>query len=382
MVVTRSRRTPVREVTKKKVSGKNGDIVDKTDKVDKVDKTAKIGKEGGSKVEKNEKVEKIEKVIKKTEPKPKGRKTSRRVPSRNNSEETDTKKSSEMRQRDVKVYTEGEMKGRKMPAYKIEQLERLQRLIDLSSAAKPRGPITQIDYQKKDNNSNNNNLGIKLLLSKDNKEKVSNITHFDPERKNFLNGTIENDKLNKIIKRYEKIRKFKNIKAPNLTNDKLLKKVLDEVTAKNENLMFWKSYNDEIEGKNFGNNKFLVNEKRLDKLEISDTQRENLLEQRLENIIKGNNENGEENGEVNDDNDDDNDENVQEIVNEQPIIEGKKYEKINISQESFITKIENMINIIDKYDSNNDKIIDEETILDGLKYEDYSTVRDFKNKRA
>ena len=41
-----------------------------------------------------------------------------------------------------------------------------------------------------------------------------------------------------------------------------------------------------------------------------------------------------------------------------------------------------MINIIDKYDSNNDKIIDEETILDGLKYEDYSTVRDFKNKRA
>ena len=380
MVVTRSRRTPVREVTKKKVSGKNGDTVNKTDKVDKVDKTGKIGKvAGGSKVEKSEKVDK------KTEPKPKGRKTSRKVQSRNNSEDTDTKKLSDVRQKDVKVYTEGEMKGRKMPAYKIEQLERLQRLIDLSSAAKPRGPITQIDYQKKDNNSNNNNLGIKLLLSKYNKEKVSNITHFDPERKNFLNGTIENDKLNKIIKRYEKIRKFKNIKAPNLTNDKLLKKVLDEVTAKNENLMFWKSYNDEIEGKNFGNNKFLVNEKRLDKLEISDTQRENLLEQRLENIIKGNNENGEENGEVNDDNDDDNDdndENVQEIVNEQHIIEGKKYEKINISQESFITKIENMINIIDKYDSNNDKIIDEETILDGLKYEDYSTVRDFKNKRA
>lgn len=258
-------------------------------------------------------------------------------------------------------------KGKKLPAYKVEQLQRLQHLITMSQVAKPRGPVTGYDYifQNKNGNKNENENNVdhnmdslNLILNKSIKGKISNVTNYDPIRKDYINGKLTKKERKELGEKYDKIRKYQNIIAPKLEDDVLLRQVLSEIVEKNQGLKFWKYYNEKLEAEGYGDCTLLRNEKILQMHGIDLELRENLLRQRDDMKVGG-------------DNDNDNDHN--DGVCGQSIDDDGYYKKIDIEKAKDETKLSKMLKMV----SNHKKDENEENVFKGLKLEDFTTIRKF-----
>lgn len=264
---------------------------------------------------------------------------------------------------DVPRYTEGEFKGKKIPAYKVEQLRRLQRLIDLSSAAKPRGPIisTHVNKQKKDLNGS-----LKIKLDEHNKEKVSNVTNYDPIRKKYVTGELGEKEKTELFEKYSKIRKYKNIKVPDISNDLYLKEVLSELVEQNQALRGWDAFSTQLGSREYCNDTLYENEKKLNLFEVHNTQRHNLLEQQLKHSISevktepcgdlGGNSNG----------------NASVLTNNL-----KSFHKIDIKKVMSETELDAMLENIEGVPQDN--VVDENEAFEGLELDDFTKLKTFGN---
>lgn len=240
-------------------------------------------------------------------------------------------------------------KGKKLPPYKIEQLQRLQELIKMSSIAKPRGPITF------DDNLNRNYNKIKIsnslkLIDKSNKDKVSNITNYDPIRQSYLNNELTESEKIEFKDKFEKIRSYQNIKVPKLSDDIFLKNVLSEIVDKDYGLKFWNYFTHKSEI-SFGNQTLLNNERKLQLCNSDIIQRKNILNQ-TKNIKKL----------------------PIELNSMEPNENNLKYQKIDIEQVITNTNLETMLNNIP---NSFKEIENEEDIFKGLDTQDFTTIREF-----
>lgn len=240
---------------------------------------------------------------------------------------------------------------KKLPAYKIEQLQRLQRLIDMSEVARPRGPITLKDFKSK---KTDDSTSINVILDKSNKNKISNVTSYNPIRQKLLENKLTHDEKKKVTDKYDKLSKYKNVKVPSLSEDLILKEVLNEISEKNADARFWNYYGKQIGGDLFGNPELSMNEKNLNLLEISEAQRENLMNQKLNNV--------ESLYAANDD-----------------IDKGNEFKRMDINKATNHTDLNN---ILKNLNSNLDTKVNEDIAFDGLKLEDYTTVRNFGNSKV
>lgn len=253
-------------------------------------------------------------------------------------------------------------KGKKLPAYKVEQLQRLQKLINMSLVAKPRGPVTYDDYvSEKDDRSADN--ALRISLDGTNKDKMSNVTHYDPVRQRLLEGKLTKSEKTEMAQTYEKIRKYGDIRAPKLSDDKTLKKVLGEIVKKNKELIFWDYFSERLQAEGYGNAVFLENECRLQTHELTSTQRDNLIKQKEQK------------------------EGSQAIeVKIERGVEGVKdalgkYTKINLMKAAVDTDLQKMLEQV----SNNSEeysAVNEENAFSGLKLADFTTIRSFNNEKA
>lgn len=157
--------------------------------------------------------------------------------------------------------SDSENKKQKIPAYKVQQIERLQRLVEMSSVAKPRGPVTYEDYNRRRKERNENQL--RLILDKNNKYKISNVTNYDPVRQQFINGELKREEIEELNEKYEKIQRYKNIKVPKLEDDIYLKKVLSEIVESNQSSKFWEYYTLMTQNDSIGDAILLENERKL-----------------------------------------------------------------------------------------------------------------------
>ncbi|ODQ44709.1 hypothetical protein PICMEDRAFT_175568 [Pichia membranifaciens NRRL Y-2026] len=253
-------------------------------------------------------------------------------------------------------------KGKKLPAYKVEQLQRLQKLINMSLVAKPRGPVTYNDYvsQKDDRSADN---ALRIRIDGTNKAKISNVTHYNPVRQRLLEGKLTESEKAEMAQTYEKIRKYGNIRAPKLSDDKTLKKVLGEIVDKNKELMFWDYFNERLQAEGYGNAVLFENECRLQTHEITSTQRDNLNKQKYQQKesqaieVKTEKDSG----------------SVKDISG--------KYTKINLMKAAGDTELQKMLeevsNGAEKYSAAN-----EENAFSGLKLVDFTTIRNFNHEKA
>ena len=279
---------------------------------------------------------------------------------------------------DYPIYTEGEMKGRRMPAYKIEQLQRLQRLIDLSSAAKPKGPITSSD---KPSDFQTASKILKLRIADDNKKKISSATNYDPIRAQFIEGSLDGETLKLVQTRYEKVRKFKDVSTPKLKADECLQVALQEVASETSELEFWKpaKITRKIMEAKVGNQQILENELKLNRLALQEDSRENLLEQKLNHTIDLHDRTFDvagvkDNAEVN----------VAGDYSEEEVgKDSTPYAKIDVSKAASNTDLEKMLKTVEHGDNLNGEFDGGDvSLFDGLKVEDYTIRRNFKNSRA
>lgn len=235
--------------------------------------------------------------------------------------------------------SDNESKKQKIPAYKIQQLERLQRLMDMSSVAKPRGPITTAHFNKKLMERNGNEL--RLSLDKENKYKISNVTNYDPVRQRFINGELTEKEINELSEKYVKIRKYKNIKVPQLADDVYLKEALSEIVEKNQSIKFWDYYNFRTNYDPSGDHVLLENEKKLNTLVEFE-------EKQVEDEIK-------------------------EIL--AIPFDDRTYEKIDMTKVEATFNLDTMLHGV-----NAETIVEEgDTIFNGLKEEDYKVLKDYKS---
>ncbi|AWU76282.1 uncharacterized protein C5L36_0C02260 [Pichia kudriavzevii] len=238
-----------------------------------------------------------------------------------------------------------EHKGKRIPAYKIEQLQRLQKLVDMSSVAKPKGPITSRDSLKSSKMTQN----LKLKLNQDNKSRISNVTNYDPVRKKYLDGKLDHAELDKVRERYVKIRKFKDVKAPKLHQDKLLQRVLNEISEDNKRLKYWTSHNPQLDLETFLGDEYVLNESKLGYLGVDASQRESLLEQKSAGQGIGASLDG---GETN-----------------------VRYKRIDIKKEEESSDLKNLLNALDTM--KDVEMVDENSVFDGLELEDFTVIKKY-----
>lgn len=260
-----------------------------------------------------------------------------------------------------------EVKGRKLPPYKVEQLQRLQDLISMSSIAKPRGPITFDDYNNINNSNQQNETSLKVI-DKINKEKVSNITNYDPIRIKFLNQDLNDNELTELEEKYKKIRDYKNIIAPKLSDDIDLQDVLTEIVENDYGLKFFNYFKNKPEINFFGNPKLFENERDLQLLGFSNQEREKILKKiKFEFEKNGKNEENEENDYAT---------NVSNIKS----FSGN-FKKINIEEMKSNTDLGTMLKEVM---INNSFLLEneenEESAFKGLKTSDFTTIKKFDNK--
>lgn len=237
MVITRSRRSP---------------------RIQKLKDEAEKAAQKSEKDQVQEPTEEV-KVKRRKAVKPRGKKTKNPATSSNRNAE----KSMSPKVESPSV-SDNESKKQKIPAYKVQQLERLQRLIDMSSVAKPRGPVTYEDYSRRRKERNENQL--RLILDKNNKYKISNVTNYDPVRQQFINGELKKEEIDELSEKYEKIQKYKNIKVPKLEDDIYLRKVLGEIVEKNQSSRFWEYYTLRTQNEPIGDAILLENEQKLNSI--------------------------------------------------------------------------------------------------------------------
>lgn len=252
-------------------------------------------------------------------------------------------------------------KGKKLPAYKVEQLQRLQKLINMSLVAKPRGPVTYDDYvsEKADRSADN---ALRISLDGTNKAKMSNVTRYDPVRQRLLEGKLTESEKAEMAQKYKKILKYGNIRAPKLSDDKTLKKVLGEIVDKNKELIFWDYFSKRLQAEGYGNAVFLENECRLQAHEVTSTQRDNLIKQKEQK--EGS---------------------QAEVKTERGVEDAKdalgKYTKINLMKAAVDTDLQKLLQEV----SNNSEkysAVNEENAFSGLKLVDFTTIRNFNHEKA
>lgn len=247
-------------------------------------------------------------------------------------------------------------KGKKLPPYKVEQLQRLQELIKMSSIAKPRGPITYNDNLNRSCNKKQFSTSLKLI-DKSNKEKVSNVTNYNPIRQSYLNYELTESEKKEFKDKFEKIRNYQNIKVPKLSDDNFLKNILSEIVNQDYGLKFYNYFTNKLEIESFGNQTLLNNERKLQLHENNIIQRENLLNQNQKKHI----------------------ENFPVDINSREFNENNlKYEKINIEQVITNSNLDTMLNNIPNSFS---EIENEQDIFKGLNKQDFTTIREFNFKK-
>ncbi|GAV29255.1 hypothetical protein PMKS-002737 [Pichia membranifaciens] len=165
-----------------------------------------------------------------------------------------------------------------------------------------------------------------------------------------------------MAQKYKKILKYGNIRAPKLSDDKTLKKVLGEIVDKNKELIFWDYFSKRLQAEGYGNAVFLENECRLQAHEVTSTQRDNLIKQKEQK--EGS---------------------QAEVKTERGVEDAKdalgKYTKINLMKAAVDTDLQKLLQEV----SNNSEkysAVNEENAFSGLKLVDFTTIRNFNNEKA
>lgn len=351
MAITRSRNIPKKEEIRSVDVTETGDAGSKT--VSSSD--SKIDKTGGTdKVVKSKKTVRIPKNVEKQSRLIKGKSENGGEKQQKNTIKSEIFKSANI-----------DTKGKKLPAYKVEQLQRLQKLINMSLVAKPRGPITYNDYVVgKEERLSVDDDTLRISLDKKNKTKISNVTNYDPVRQRLLEGALTDSERASLARNYETVRNYQNIRAPKLCDDLTLKKVLNEIGEENKSLKFWGYFNESLDTENFGNTVLLENERRLQMHEIGKVQKDNLLEQKSQQK----NAQGAVGAKVGNDFED---------AKHAP----RKYGKINLDEVAIETDLSKMLEKISDNDQGHSPV-NEEGAFNGLKLIDFTTIRTFDNERA
>lgn len=232
----------------------------------------------------------------------------------------------------------------KLPLYKVGQLKKLKKLIKMSIRSRPRNLKHNTDHD-------NGNTGIKLKLDKSCKDKISNVTSFNPVREKILNLKLTDDEIAEIGKRLNKVDKFSKVKPKKVEDDENLRKTLDEITKRKMGLKFWGYDNERLDYEKYGNIKLLENEKRIQFLGMEKIEE---VRKNLESLDK-------------------------ESDTEKFYCFAKNKIDINeANKESSIAYLLKQVNVLEKLDDDEVSDIDEEEAFLGLKKEDYTVVNKYE----
>ncbi|VEU19594.1 DEKNAAC100335 [Brettanomyces naardenensis] len=141
---------------------------------------------------------------------------------------------------------------RRLPAYKIKQLERIKRLEEISSKVRPR--TYRNDRYESDPG---NDLHVRLSLR--NKSKISTLTGYSPVRDRLVKSTLTSIGLEEVKKLVERPTVLNRLSLPSIADDSTLSKALREVKNK------LPVYEHHVTG---GNEKYVKNEMDLQRMGI------------------------------------------------------------------------------------------------------------------
>lgn len=146
-----------------------------------------------------------------------------------------------------------------LPQYKVDQIEKLQRLTKMSNSAKPRSMVGE--YGAFEGES-------KLMISKDSKSKISLATGYNPVRISILSGDISEEERKCLEESFKKQSKLAKVKVKDLSSDKYLKHTLSLMKSRNLKLKRWHTCDIDYNGIETSTSPLVLNEMGLNLLSL------------------------------------------------------------------------------------------------------------------
>lgn len=117
-----------------------------------------------------------------------------------------------------------------LPQYKVDQIEKIQRLTNMSDNAKPRCMVGEYGAFSGE---------TKLKISQESRSKMSSMTNYNPQRDSIIKGSVTEEEKKKIVEYSKRQRLLSKVKVKDLSKDIYLKHTLSTMKLKILKLKKW-----------------------------------------------------------------------------------------------------------------------------------------------